>query len=68
MYRLNHLPVVALTTFTTKEAGMTGQNEEVHIEAEAARAGETPHIVRYVLGFSLTGAVIALALVWYFFR
>lgn len=47
---------------------MAGQNEEVHIETDAARAGETPHIVRYVLGFSLTGAVIALGLVWYFAR
>lgn len=45
---------------------MTGQDEEVHIQAEAARAGETPHIVRYVLGISMTLTVIALGFVWYF--
>lgn len=45
---------------------MTGQDEEVHIQAEDARAGETPHIVRYVLGISLTLTVIALGFVWYF--
>jgi hypothetical protein len=29
------------------------------------RAGVTGHNVRYVLGVSLTGAIIAVALVWY---
>ena len=48
------------------EAQMTGPNEEVHISTEDARAGETPHIVRYVLGISMTLAVIALGCVWYF--
>ncbi|MEO7248298.1 MAG: hypothetical protein ABIW31_07550 [Novosphingobium sp.] len=47
---------------------MTGPNEETHIDTDAARAGETPHIVRYVLGFSLTLAVVALGLVWFFAR
>jgi len=28
------------------------------------RQGRTPHIVRYVLAISLTGAVVALAVVW----
>ncbi len=45
---------------------MTGPNEEIHIDAQDARGGETPHIVRYVLGISMTLAVIALGLVWYF--
>jgi len=34
-----------------------------HIDAEEARAGTTPHIVRYVLLVSLTLAVIAMAVV-----
>ena len=29
------------------------------------RPGRTPHIVRYVLAISLTGAVVALAVVWF---
>lgn len=33
---------------------------EIHIPTERARAGSTPHIVRYVLGISLTLAVIAM--------
>lgn len=37
-----------------------------HIATEDARAGTTPHVVRYVLGISLAVAVIAmlLLLVW----
>jgi hypothetical protein len=31
-----------------------------------ARSGITPSIVRYVLGISLVGAVLALILVWLF--
>ncbi|WP_298401281.1 hypothetical protein [Sphingobium sp.] len=38
---------------------------EKHIAADDARAGATPHIVRYVLGISLALAVIAmLLLLW----
>ena len=29
-----------------------------------ARSGITPNIVRYVLGISLVGAIVALVLVW----
>ena len=39
--------------------------EEEHIAAEKARAGSTPHVVRYVLGISLILAIIAmLVVVW----
>lgn len=40
--------------------------QEQHVSTEEARAGSTPHIVRYVLGVSLALAVIAmlLLLVW----
>jgi hypothetical protein len=38
--------------------------EEIpHISTEDARAGSTPHIVRYVLGISLALVVIAMLLV-----
>lgn len=37
--------------------------QEKHIETDAARGGVTPYIVRYVLGVSLTLAVIAMLLV-----
>lgn len=36
---------------------------EQHIATDNARAGSTPHIVRYVLGISLLLAVIAMLLV-----
>lgn len=38
-------------------------DHEQHIATEKARAGSTPHIVRYVLGISLILAVIAMLLV-----
>jgi len=37
---------------------------EVHIDKTDARAGSTPHIVRYVLAISLVLAIIALTIVW----
>ena len=43
---------------------MTDPNQETHIEAEDARAGATPHVVRYVLGISL--ALIVLIFLWLF--
>jgi len=38
--------------------------DEVHIDAEDARAGETPHIVRYVLIINLALAIITLSAIW----
>ena len=43
---------------------MERQGDEVHITTDEARAGETPHIVRYVLAVSLLLAIIALSLIW----
>ncbi|WP_313805705.1 hypothetical protein [Sphingobium sp.] len=40
---------------------MAGQ--ERHIATEEARAGSTPHIVRYVLGVSLTLAIIVMIVI-----
>lgn len=40
---------------------MTGQ--ERHISTDDARAGATPHVVRYVLAISLALAVLAMLLV-----
>jgi hypothetical protein len=37
--------------------------EGQHIETENARAGSTPHIVRYVLGVSLALAIIGMAVI-----
>jgi hypothetical protein len=36
----------------------------VRISQDHARAGSTPRIVRYVLGFSLFLAVVAMSLAW----
>ena len=38
--------------------------DEVHIETDEVRAGETPHIVRYVLGISLFLAIAAMSIIW----
>ncbi|MEA3388619.1 hypothetical protein [Sphingobium sp. CCH11-B1] len=38
-------------------------DQEQHIATDQARAGSTPHVVRYVLGISLALAVIAMLLV-----
>ncbi|RVQ66910.1 hypothetical protein EKN06_08100 [Croceicoccus ponticola] len=38
--------------------------EEVHIPTDEARGGETPHIMRYVLLFSILLAIIVLSTVW----
>lgn len=43
---------------------MDQPQREMHIEAQDARSGETPHIVRWVLGISLTLAIIALSATW----
>jgi len=37
--------------------------QEQHIDAQDARAGSTPHVVRYVLIISLVLAVVAMAFV-----
>ena len=38
--------------------------EEVQLEKDEARGGTTPHVVRYVLFFSLTMAIIAMSAIW----
>lgn len=43
---------------------MERQGEEIHITADEASAGNKPHIVRYVLGFSLVLAILALSAIW----
>ncbi len=39
-------------------------NEPIHETTDEARAGTTPHIVRYVLGISLLLTIIALSAIW----
>ncbi len=38
--------------------------QEVHKSTDDARAGTTPHVVRYVLGISLFLAIAALTVIW----
>jgi hypothetical protein len=38
--------------------------DEVHLGTQEARGGETPHIVRYVLGISLLLAILAMSAIW----
>lgn len=43
---------------------MERKGDEVRLTTDEARGGTTPHIVRYVLLFSLLLAIVALTLVW----
>lgn len=54
---------VRIRTGTCRLADRLRQMDDEHIERTGteARAGTTPHIVRYVLGISLALAVIAMA-------
>ncbi len=38
--------------------------EEVHLDTQEARSGDTPHIVRYVLLISLLLAILAMSAIW----
>jgi hypothetical protein len=43
---------------------METQGQEVHLDKEEARSGETSGVVRYVLLISLVLAIVAMAVVW----
>ena len=38
--------------------------DEIHLDAEEARSGQTLHAMRYVLGISLFLAIAALSAIW----
>ena len=42
---------------------MVENDDSIHIDAERARAGATPHMTRYVLGFGLVLVIIAFAVI-----
>jgi len=39
------------------------ENDEIHVSTDRARAGATPHMTRYVLGFGLALVIIAFAVI-----
>ena len=43
---------------------MHREGEEIHVDTEEARAGESTGVMRYVLGISLVLAIVALSIVW----
>ena len=43
---------------------MDGNDTRLHAETDAARAGSTPHIVRWVLAISLFAAIVLLSIIW----
>jgi heme/copper-type cytochrome/quinol oxidase subunit 4 len=44
---------------------MAENDETIHISTDRARAGTTPHMTRYVLGFGLALVIIVFAfLLW----
>ena len=42
---------------------METHGREVHIDSDEARAGSTPHVVRYILGISLALVIVAFAVI-----
>jgi hypothetical protein len=42
---------------------MAVMEQEQHLGTDDARAGSTPHIVRYVLGISIALVIVGMALV-----
>jgi hypothetical protein len=45
---------------------MAENEEPIHIDTDRARAGATPHMTRYVLGFGLVLVIIAFAVILLF--
>lgn len=43
---------------------MERHGEEVHLDTNEARSGETPNVVRYVLIIGLILAILALSAIW----
>ena len=43
---------------------MERRGDEIHLETEEARSGETRNIVRYVLTIGLFLAILALSAIW----
>jgi hypothetical protein len=45
---------------------MAENEKSVHLDTEDARAGATPHMTRYVLGFGLVLVIVAFAIILLF--
>lgn len=43
---------------------MERRGDEIHVDTQEARAGDTPHVVRYVLLIGLLLAIVALSVIW----
>jgi hypothetical protein len=43
---------------------MNETDKPIHVDAQDARSGTTPHIVRYVLGISMALAIVAMLVIW----
>jgi hypothetical protein len=44
---------------------MAENEEPIHVTTDEARAGATPHMTRYVLGFGLVLVIVAFAIILY---
>ena len=42
---------------------MAENDETIHVSTDRARAGTTPHMTRYVLGFGLARVIIVFAII-----
>ena len=47
---------------------MEDEDKPVRIETDKARAGSTPHVVRYMLAISLTCTILGMLLIWIFWH
>ena len=64
-FSVRHLPRKSVHYPSDRRGlAMERNGDEVHLTEEEASGGEQPHIVRWVLGISLTLAVGLLSAVW----
>lgn len=43
---------------------MQGDQHEIHLDTDKARAGTTPGVVRWMLAIGLTVTIVGMAIIW----
>lgn len=53
----------SILEYLMQDRGLMNDNRRIHVNAEEARSGWTPHVTRYVLAISLTAVVVLFAFI-----
>ena len=59
---------VPYDTEPQRHGGDMADDDQIKVTAQDARAGETPHVTRYVLAISLTLVIVVFAALLFFYR